>query len=207
MANFRMAYRARKSPAASINRGVAVPVAKAFRGDRESWSAAHAYSVAALRACGWNGVEDEIEAVDMGGHRFRVLGHDQVGRAEPLGIVALAGGGAEHIDLGAHRGGDLDAHMAEPANPDHADLLARRFVSQAAFDAKENAFRSAQARLEQARAQSQISGNQAAYGTLAAETDGVITAVLADTGQVVSPGQAVFRLARPEEKEVAIAIQ
>lgn len=88
----------------------------------------------------------------------------------------------------------------------YADLLAKRFVSQAAFDAKENAFRSAQARLEQARAQSRISGNQAEYGTLVAEHAGVITAVLADTGQVVSAGQSVFRLARPEEKEVAIAI-
>lgn len=88
----------------------------------------------------------------------------------------------------------------------YADLLAKRFVSQAAFDAKENAFRSAQARLEQARAQSRISGNQAGYGTLVAEHEGVITAVLADAGQVVSAGQPVFRLARPEELEVAIAI-
>lgn len=88
----------------------------------------------------------------------------------------------------------------------YADLLAKRFVSQAAFDAKENAFRSAQARLEQARAQSRISGNQAGYGTLVAEHEGVITAVLADAGQVVSAGQPVFRLARPDEKEVAIAV-
>ena len=88
----------------------------------------------------------------------------------------------------------------------YADLLGKRFVSQAAFDAKENAFRSAQARLEQARAQNRISGNQAGYGTLVAEHEGVITAVLADAGQVVSAGQPVFRLARPEEKEVAIAI-
>ena len=88
----------------------------------------------------------------------------------------------------------------------YAGLLEKRFVSQAAFDAKENAYRSAKARLDQARAQNQISSNQATYGTLAAETDGVITAVLADAGQVVSPGQAVFRLARPETKEVAIAI-
>ena len=88
----------------------------------------------------------------------------------------------------------------------YAGLLEKRFVSQAAFDAKENAYRSAKARLEQARAQSQISGNQATYGTLAAENDGVITAVLADAGQVVSAGQPVFRLARPEEREVAIAV-
>ncbi len=52
----------------------------------------------------------------------------------------------------------------------------------------------------------QISGNQAAYGTLSSETPAVVTAVLADAGQVVSAGQPVLRIARPEEKEVAIAV-
>ncbi len=101
---------------------------------------------------------------------------------------------------------DSEFTTASAERTRYADLLARRFVSQAAFDVKENTFRSAQARLEQARAQSRISGNQAGYGTLVAEHAGVITAVLADAGQVVSAGQPVFRLARPEEKEVAIAI-
>ena len=88
----------------------------------------------------------------------------------------------------------------------YAGLLAKKFVSQAAFEAKENAFNSARGRLEQARAQSRISGNQSTYGTLSSEFPAVVTAVLAEAGQVVSAGQAVFRLARPEEKEVAIAI-
>ncbi len=88
----------------------------------------------------------------------------------------------------------------------YAGLLARRFVSQAAFDAKENAFNSASARLEQARAQRNISGNQATYGTLSSETAGIVTATLADAGQVVGAGQAVFRIARPDEKEVAISV-
>lgn len=88
----------------------------------------------------------------------------------------------------------------------YAGLLAKKFVSQAAFEAKDNAANSARARLEQARSQSRISANQAAYGTLSAEFPAVVTAVLADAGQVVSAGQAVFRLARPEEKEVAIAV-
>lgn len=88
----------------------------------------------------------------------------------------------------------------------YAGLLAKKFVSQAAFDAKDNALNSAQARLEQARAQSQISGNQSAYGTLSSETPAIVTAVLADAGQVVAAGQPVLRVARPEEKEVAIAI-
>jgi RND family efflux transporter MFP subunit len=62
------------------------------------------------------------------------------------------------------------------------------------------------ARLTQARAQSQISGNQATYGTLSSESSAIVTAVLADAGQVVSAGQPVFRVARPDELEVAIAI-
>ncbi|MDP2880553.1 MAG: efflux RND transporter periplasmic adaptor subunit [Azonexus sp.] len=88
----------------------------------------------------------------------------------------------------------------------YAGLVAKKFVSQAAFDAKDNAYSSAHARLEQARAQSRISGNQSSYGTLSSEFPAIVTTVLADAGQVVSAGQAVLRVARPEEKEVAIAI-
>ncbi|MBK8319686.1 MAG: efflux RND transporter periplasmic adaptor subunit [Betaproteobacteria bacterium] len=88
----------------------------------------------------------------------------------------------------------------------YAGLLGKKFVSQAAFEAKDNAFKSAQARLEQARSQSRISGNQASYGTLSSEFPAIVTAVLADAGQVLAAGQAVFRLARPEEKEVLIAV-
>lgn len=88
----------------------------------------------------------------------------------------------------------------------YAGLLGKKFVSQAAFDARDNAFNTAQARLEQARSQNRISDNQASYGTLSSTFPAVVTAVLAEPGQVLSAGQAVFRVARPEEKEVAIAI-
>lgn len=86
------------------------------------------------------------------------------------------------------------------------ELLTRKFISQAAFDTKDNAYNTARGRLDQARAQSDISANQSRYGTLSSEYGGVITAVVADAGQVVSGGQAVLRLARPDEKEVAIAV-
>ena len=88
----------------------------------------------------------------------------------------------------------------------YAGLLARKFVSRAAFDSRQHALNAAQARLEQARAQSRMSSNQAAYGTLSAEFPAVVSAVLADVGQVVAAGQPVFRIARPEEKEVLIAV-
>ncbi|MFN4342357.1 MAG: efflux RND transporter periplasmic adaptor subunit [Azonexus sp.] len=101
---------------------------------------------------------------------------------------------------------ESDLATARAERERYAGLLARKFVSQAAFDAKENLYNSSRARLEQARAQNEISGNQAAYGTLSSETAAVVTAVLADTGQVVAAGQPVLRIARPEEKEIAIAV-
>ena len=62
------------------------------------------------------------------------------------------------------------------------------------------------ARHEQARAQQDVARNQAGYATLVADTDGVVTAVLAEAGQVVASGQPVLRLAREDEREVAIAV-
>lgn len=101
---------------------------------------------------------------------------------------------------------ESDYATANAERERYAGLLAQKFVSQAAFDAKENARNAARARLDQAHAQSSISSNQSAYGTLTSEYPAIVTAVLAEPGQVLAAGQPVLRVARPEEKEVAIAI-
>lgn len=79
------------------------------------------------------------------------------------------------------------------------ELRAQNFVSAAALDAKEAALRAAQSQAGLAR-------NQAAYAGLTADQAGVISAVLAEPGQVVAAGQPVLRLARDGEREVAIAL-
>jgi len=79
------------------------------------------------------------------------------------------------------------------------ELRAKNFISQAALDAKVS---TAQA----AEAQAQLARNQAAYTTLKADAAGVIAAVLAEPGQVVSAGQGIFRIARDGAREVAIAL-
>jgi RND family efflux transporter MFP subunit len=79
------------------------------------------------------------------------------------------------------------------------ELREKNFISQAALDAKQTAAKAADA-------QAGLAKNQAAYTTLAADAAGVIAAVLAEPGQVVSAGQGVFRLARDGEREVAIAV-
>lgn len=81
----------------------------------------------------------------------------------------------------------------------YRDLHARNFVSAAALDARETA-------LATAEAQAGLARNQTAYTSLAADHAGVVAAVLAEPGQVVSAGQPVLRLARDGEREVAIAV-
>lgn len=101
---------------------------------------------------------------------------------------------------------ESDAATAQAEQKRYADLLSRKFISQSAYEAKDNAAKAAAARLRQAQAQSNLSENQSSYGSLSSETPAIVAAVLADAGQVVAAGQAVFRLARPDEKEIAIAV-
>ena len=79
------------------------------------------------------------------------------------------------------------------------NLRQKNFVSQAALEARETAFRSAQAQADLAR-------NQASYAVLRADQAGVVGQVAAEVGQVVAAGQTVMRLARADTLEVAIAI-
>lgn len=85
-------------------------------------------------------------------------------------------------------------------------LAARNFVSPSVLDTRATALQAAEARLRQARAQAETAANQTAYTRLEAPADGVVTAVLAEPGQVVGAGQPVFRIARPDEREVLIHV-
>lgn len=66
--------------------------------------------------------------------------------------------------------------------------------------------RAAQARLEAARQGEQVAQNRVRYASLKAPFDGVITQVMADTGQVVAEGQPMLMLARAAEIEVETLI-
>jgi RND family efflux transporter MFP subunit len=88
----------------------------------------------------------------------------------------------------------------------YQSLLKEKFISASALDAKRNTLDANHAKYEQAKANLAVAQNQASYATLNASDDGVITAVNADSGQVVTAGQAAFRLARAEEREVAISV-
>ena len=88
----------------------------------------------------------------------------------------------------------------------YQNLLEQKFVSASALDARRNTMTANLAKYEQAKANLAVARNQAAYATLVAPDDGVITAVSAEAGQVVAAGQPVMRHARETEREVAIAV-
>ena len=79
------------------------------------------------------------------------------------------------------------------------NLRAQNFVSQAALETKDTAFRAARAQADMAR-------NQASYTVLKADQPGVIGLISGEVGQVVAAGQTVMRQVRADTLEVAIAI-
>lgn len=110
---------------------------------------------------------------------------------------------AAHANL-ASAESDLEFARADLAR--YKDLRDRNFVSQGVYDQKDNAFKAATARRDSARAQAGVSGNQASYATLNADADGVVVAIGAEAGQVVSAGQPVLRVARLGEKDAVLNV-
>ena len=85
-------------------------------------------------------------------------------------------------------------------------LKERGFAPIAEFDRRKAANDEAQGRLSRAQRSLELARNQLGYAELKADADGVITATLAEPGQVVSVGQPVARLAHKGEKEAIIAL-
>lgn len=86
------------------------------------------------------------------------------------------------------------------------DLRSQGFISAAELERHQTALRTAQATLAQARAQADAQGNQAGYSALTASAAGVITAVDAEPGQVVTAGQPVVTLAWDGPRDVVFSV-
>ena len=86
------------------------------------------------------------------------------------------------------------------------ELLKNGHTTQVAYDQALKTFKTAQAQLDAARARQIQASENLGYTELKADNDGVITAIGADPGQVVSAGQMVVRLAQPGEREAVFNI-
>ena len=115
-------------------------------------------------------------------------------------------GAAGRKRRGGACGGDLEFSAGGCRSRALYDAQDNGWASVADFDRKKAANDEAQGRLERARRSLDLARNQLGYADLKADADGVITATLAEPGQVVAIGQPVARLAHRGEKEAVVAL-
>ena len=87
-----------------------------------------------------------------------------------------------------------------------ATLKAKGWATGQASDLETVAVEEARARLLEAGRTVDLARNARSYATLRADADGVVTATLAEPGQVVASGQPVARVAHAGEREAVVAI-
>ncbi len=85
-------------------------------------------------------------------------------------------------------------------------LIATEATTKASLDSAEDARAGAQASVARAQANLTKALEQLGYAQVKADFAGVVTAVSADVGQVVSPGQSVVTVARPDIREAVVDI-
>ena len=88
----------------------------------------------------------------------------------------------------------------------YSSLYAQGAVSEAVRDQYQTQLEAASAALRQAPAQANVSSNQLGYTQLVSDTDGVVTALNAEVGQVVAAGTPIATVVRSGEREVHISV-
>ena len=126
-------------------------------------------------------------------------------------LVAATGGTLRHTEVRGPLGDPVRAHWGvsgdgatayiEMASASGLALLAEPIIRTLFETGKFTAADTAAAKVTAQEAELRIAQNNAGYATLTADQPGVVTALLAEVGQVVAQGQAVFRVARLGEVE------
>lgn len=101
---------------------------------------------------------------------------------------------------------EAEAALAQAELERQKQLYTKKFIALSALDVHEARNKSAQARLQQARSQAAVAGNQSRYTHLVADRDGVITEIRAEPGQVVEAGEPVVRISVQGALEAAVAV-
>jgi RND family efflux transporter MFP subunit len=147
---------------------------------------------------------------------FRVAGK-LVRRSVELGQTVKAGQVLAQLDPQDYKLA-MDAARAQTAaaatNRDLAaadfkrfkELRDQNFISGAELERREASLKAAQAQLDQAQAQFNSQGNQTSYTTLVADKAGVVTAINAEAGQVVSAGTPVVHIAQDGPRDVVFSV-
>ncbi len=165
----------------------------------------------AEQTVGFSGTVEARYRSDLG---FRVLGRI-VSRDASVADVVRKGQRLATLDPVAYQlavrsaQADLASVTAQLENAAATEarqrtLLQQNITSEAQFEAARQARESAEAGVTRAKANLAKAEEQLGYTELRADFDGVVTAVTAEPGQVVQPGQTVVSLARPDVREAVI---
>jgi membrane fusion protein, multidrug efflux system len=161
-------------------------------------------------------VPGEVRARDESRRAFRVPGKITARKVDP-GTLVKRGQVLMQLDpqdlrlaqaqaKAGLRAAETSRDLAKSELKRYQELRVKNFVSQAVLDQKLSSYNAAQANVDAAQAAFFGQSNQAGYATLVADIDGVVTAVDADVGQVVTPGTPVVRVAKSTEKEIVIGL-
>ncbi|SDU25466.1 efflux RND transporter periplasmic adaptor subunit [Stappia sp. ES.058] len=136
--------------------------------------------------------------VDIGD---RVEAGDLVARLDATDFDA-----ALHAEEAQERAARAEAKRTADALARIETLKAKGHVSQASLDAAQAAADAAAEALKAAGERRLLAENQRAYTVLRADVAGVVTAVLAEPGEVVALGQPVVRIAAARGREAEVAV-
>ncbi|MCY3004442.1 MAG: efflux RND transporter periplasmic adaptor subunit [Planctomycetota bacterium] len=87
-----------------------------------------------------------------------------------------------------------------------ADLIKTRSTSQSDHDLAVAARDTARSRLQAASNRETLAKNQRQYSELTTDQDGLVTQLMAEVGQVITPGQSVLQWVHGNELEAAVSI-
>lgn len=157
-------------------------------------------------------VEPEIKT-DLS---FRVLGR-MIARAVNVADLVKKGQMLAALDPTAlelavrSAAADLSNAQAQLANAFGTEdrqrvLLETNVTAKATYEAAQQGLAAAQSNVVRAQANLTKAREQLGYAQLTSDFDGVVTATGAEVGQVVSPGQAVVTVARPDVREAVIDV-
>ena len=148
----------------------------------------------------------QVRAQDEVSLAFRLAGR-MIGRPVHVGDTLKAGQMVALLDpqnqQSALRSAQANLAAAEAALTEarltfarQQELLKGGWTPRAKFDESRQALLAAQAQVDSAQAQVRIAQNQLSYTVLFADFPGVVTAVGAEPGEVVRPGQMIVQVAR-----------
>ena len=86
------------------------------------------------------------------------------------------------------------------------ELREQGFISAAEVERRESTMKASRAQFDQALAIAGVQTNQARYSTLVADANGVVTAVEAEPGAVLSAGATVLRVAQDGPRDVVFSV-